>query len=54
MSNILGDEVGFWVNVKGDLGVDKLLLRRSLDLVKLSQGELDGRRFLYDQHCHNG
>jgi hypothetical protein len=30
---ILGDEVGRGINVKGDFGVDKLFLRRSLDLV---------------------
>jgi hypothetical protein len=33
--DILGDEVGRGINVEGDLGVDELLGRRSLELVEL-------------------
>lgn len=44
--DLLGDEVGSGVDVKSDLGVDKLLSRGGLELVQLCQGELDGRCFL--------
>lgn len=46
--DLLRDQIGGRVDMERDLGVYKLLLRRSLDLVQLRKGELNRGRFLLD------